>query len=118
MLAEGVNPSGQVVPLSLDAEGFGLLSFPVAGSANLSNVAASASSVQLLAANPSRKGLVVHNDSTAPLYLKYGTTASATSFTHHLDGGAALEMRPPIYTGRIDAVWGSATGAARITELA
>jgi hypothetical protein len=86
--------------------------------ATLSNVAASASSVTILAANTARKRVVIHNDSTATLLLKFGATASATSFTHKLLGGASYESPSnPIYTGRIDGIWSSATGSARVTEF-
>jgi hypothetical protein len=50
--------------------------------ATLTNVSASASSVTILALNTNRRGAVVYNDSTATLYLKYGSTASDTSFTY------------------------------------
>lgn len=88
-----------------------------AGTATLSNVSGSASSVQLLAANTSRKGLIVMNDSTADMLLKFGTTASSTSFTYRVPAGGTLELASPIYTGRIDAIWTAASGAARCTEL-
>lgn len=89
--------------------------------ATLSNVSASASSVTLLSANANRLGATITNDSTADLYVKFGTTASATSFTVILDGVAGVAKSyyevPYNYTGRIDGIWASATGAARVTEL-
>jgi hypothetical protein len=86
--------------------------------ATTSNVAASVTSVQLLAANAARKGALVCNDSPALLWLKLGTTASATSFTVKLFPDAYYEV-PAAYTGRIDGLWESAAGggAARLTEL-
>lgn len=88
------------------------------GTATLSNVAASASNVTILAANANRKRVVIVNDSTATLYLKFGATASATSFTYLLYGGDTYESPSnPIYTGQIDGMWASATGAARVTEM-
>lgn len=93
-------------------------SMPTASTAMLSNVSGSASSVTLLAANSARKGAVIHNDSTAILYLKFGATASATSFTYKLNGGETWESNiSPLYVGVIDGIWASATGAARVTEL-
>lgn len=80
------------------------------------NVAGSASSVTLLAANPSRLGAAIFNDSTADLYVKLGATASATSFTIKLDQDGYYEV-PFQYTGVIDGIWGSATGAARVVEF-
>jgi len=85
--------------------------------ATLTNVAASATSVSLLASNTSRKGVILFNDSGAILYLKFGATASATSFTYRIDPGATWEMAQPFYTGAIDGIWATATGTARVTEL-
>jgi hypothetical protein len=91
---------------------------PASATATLANVAGSASSVTVLAANTERKGVVIHNDSTAILYLKFGTTASATSFSYKLNGGETFESAMPVvYTGIITGIWASATGAARVTEL-
>ncbi len=91
---------------------------PAASTATLSNVSGSASSVTVLAANSARRGAVIMNDSTAILYLKFGATASATSFTYKLNGGETLELpSSPVYAGIIDGIWASATGAARVTEL-
>jgi len=89
----------------------------VASAATLTNVASSATSVSLLAANTARYGVIVYNDSNQTLYLKYGTTASTTSFTYLLTPKATWEMPFPIYQGAIDGIWSSANGAARITEL-
>jgi hypothetical protein len=51
------------------------------------------------------------------MYLKLGATASATSFTTKMNPGAYYEV-PFGYTGAIDGIWDTATGNARITELA
>jgi epidermal growth factor receptor substrate 15 len=80
------------------------------------SVAGNASSVQLLAANASRRGATLFNDSTAVMYVKLGTTASATSFTVRLLANAYYEV-PFSYNGRIDGIWVSATGNCRLTEL-
>jgi hypothetical protein len=86
--------------------------------ATLSNVAASATSVQLLAANANRKQAVFYNDSDKNAYVKLGTTASSTSFSYLLVPGATLELPKPIYTGRIDCIWAAGpTGSMRITEI-
>lgn len=83
----------------------------------VTSVAASASSVQLLAANTGRRRFSVYNDSTATLRLKLGTTASTTSYTVKLVPDAYYESVIGDYTGRIDGIWESATGSARITEV-
>ena len=86
--------------------------------ATLTNVSASATSVQLLASNNSRTQAVFYNDSDKNAYVKLGTTASTTSFSYLLVPGATLELPKPIYTGRIDCIWATApTGAMRITEI-
>jgi len=83
----------------------------------VTSVSASASSVQLLAANTSRKMASVANDSaTATLYVKLGTTASASDYTVKMVPGAYFELPKPVYTGRIDGIWTAASGAARVTE--
>lgn len=89
----------------------------VAGAATLSNVSSSASNGTLLASNADRIGVLIVNDSTATLYLKYGATASTSSYSVKMEPGSYWEMPQPIYTGIIDGIWSSANGSARITEL-
>jgi len=86
--------------------------------ATLSNVSGSASSVTIIASNSSRRRLIIVNDSTANLYLKFGATASTTSYTVLLNAGDTYESPIfAVYTGIIDGIWSSATGSARITEM-
>lgn len=86
--------------------------------ATLTNVSASATSVQLLASNSSRTQAVFYNDTDKNAYVKLGTTASTTSFSYLLVPGATLELPKPIYTGRIDCIWATGpTGSMRITEI-
>lgn len=83
------------------------------------NVADSATSASLLAANTNRKGATVFNDSTAILYLLLvtGGTASATAFTIQIAAGGYYEV-PFGYTGALIGIWASDTaGSARITEF-
>jgi hypothetical protein len=82
----------------------------------LSSVAASASSVTLLDANPSRKGVVVFNDSTSAVYVAYAPTSSATSFTVKIAAAGFWEMPAPPYTDVLSAIWDAANGSARVTE--
>jgi hypothetical protein len=82
-----------------------------------SNVANSITSVTLLALNTSRKSATIYNDDTAAsLYVKFGTTASATSFKIKIAPGGYYEFPLPIYTGRVDGIATAATGSARICE--
>lgn len=78
------------------------------------NVAGSATSVQVLAANTVRKEATIYNDSTSACYIKEGTTASATDYKYKLYQGDVYKTNN--YTGRIDALWDTATGSARVSE--
>lgn len=89
-----------------------------ADNATVTSVADTASSTTLLAANGGRRGFTIWNDSTEILYVKYGATASTTSFTFQMAAGAYYESPTLAYRGRIDGIWANnASGAARITEL-
>jgi hypothetical protein len=59
----------------------------------------------------------VYNNSTANLYLKYGTTASATSFSLKLGAGDYLELPYPCFVGRIDGFWDAINGDAMVTDI-
>ncbi len=83
----------------------------------LSNVAASATSVTVLAANTSRVGATITNDSTSDVYLKYGSSASTTSYTYLLPAGAWWSYEGEYYNGIITGIWNTATGNARVTEV-
>jgi hypothetical protein len=84
--------------------------------ATLSNVASSATNVTVLASNTARLGATIYNDSTAVVYLKFGATASTTSFTVKVAAGGYYEL-PFGYSGIVDGIWASANGSARVTEL-
>jgi hypothetical protein len=89
-----------------------------ATTATLTSVADAATSATLVASNTSRMGVIVHNDSTSILYLKYGAAASTTSYTYRLEPNATWEMPWPVYTGIIDGIWSAnASGSARVTEM-
>ncbi len=81
-----------------------------------SNVAASASSTTILAANTARYGASIWNDSSVVLYLLLGTgTASATTCSVKVAPDGYFEV-PYGYTGIISGIWASATGSARVTQ--
>lgn len=106
-----VDAAGRVIVVSDGPTAF-------AGAPTLTNVASSASNVTLVAANPNRRGLIIYNESTAVLSIKFGATASATSYTQRLQPNTGYEMSAhTLYTGIIDGIWASANGSARITEL-
>jgi hypothetical protein len=84
--------------------------------ATVDSVAGAATSTQLFASSTSAKGRSVANDSAAALYLKYGTAATTSSFTVEIAAGGYFEFPVPLYGGVVEGIWGSATGAARVTE--
>lgn len=92
---------------------------PRAATATITSVNDSATNATLLSANANRLGATIYNDSDQALYVKLGTTATATDFTVKLAAGGYFELPgPTVYSGRIDGIWASdSTGAARVTEL-
>lgn len=93
---------------------------PVSAS-SLTSVVGSLSNVTLLAANANRKMAMVTNESNnnaANLYLKFGATASTTSYTILVPPGGYFEFPVPIWPGRVDGIWSTNSNAtARMTEL-
>lgn len=84
--------------------------------ATLANVASSATNVTLFSADSDANGRTIYNDSTAVLYVKFGATASTTSYTVQLAAQAYYEFPQPVYAGQVDGIWASANGAARTTR--
>ena len=85
-------------------------------SADVDSVPSSASSVTVFPANPSARARAVYNDSTAVLYLKFGATASTTSYTVQIAADGYYEFPGPLYGGQVDGIWDAANGNARTTE--
>lgn len=88
------------------------------GTATLTSVGDSATSVTLLAANGRRRGASIVNASTATLYvnLSGGTATATTAHSVQLTTGAYFEV-PFGYTGAITGIWASdAGGSANMTE--
>lgn len=118
----GESPTSTRLPVNVDANGNLIISAtsapPTSATATLSSVASSATSVVLSAANASRKGWYVFNDSTAILYVAFAATASTSAYTVQLPTNTFYEMPPePVYTGTISGIWSVVNGNARITEL-
>lgn len=109
------NANGDYTPIAVDSAGT-VSVVQKTGTATLTNVASSATNVTLLAANTARKGATLYNDSTQVCYVKFGATASSTSFTVPLATNTYYEV-PGGYTGILDGIWVSANGNMRVTEL-
>lgn len=82
----------------------------------LTQVNSSATSVTVLASNTSRKGATFYNNSTAILYLAFGSTASTTAFTVPLAASTFFEM-PSGYNGIVSGIWATANGNVEVTEI-
>lgn len=81
------------------------------------NVSASATAVDIFTASTNAVEMrTVFNDSVAVLYLKKGTSASATDHFVQVPAGGYFEFPQPVYRGRVTGIWSSATGAARVSE--
>lgn len=87
-------------------------------SASVSNVASSATVVTLAAANETRTQLTIFNDSTAAMFVKLGSGASATSYSIKMGAGSYFELAggSTVYTGVVTCLWDAVNGAARVTE--
>lgn len=94
-----------------------------AATSTLTNVASSATSVSLLAANNNRKTAIILNDSTSDLYVTLNASAASTT-NYSLFLAAKVGNTPSFlaingddYSGEIRGIWSSANGFARITEV-
>lgn len=87
-----------------------------ATTATSTTVAASATTVQLLASNTSRKGMIIRNDGAATLYVGLGVAATSARAIEVPPGESVYDI-PASYRGVVNGIWSSATGNARIEEL-
>ena len=122
VLVGGVDGSSNVQTLKLGTDGSLAVTqtAQAAATATLANVNGSATSVTLIASNANRQGATIVNDSVDILYVKFGSAATATSYSYYLQGtvnGVPSTLEVPFgYTGIITGIWANATGAARTTE--
>lgn len=112
-----VNASGVLLTAPAPGSAGGAASTGTQSSVNDTNADAT-----ILAANTSRKGATIFNDSTSILYLLLASgTASATNFSVRVKASGFYELPPMqggVYTGVIKGIWSAdASGAARVTEF-
>lgn len=89
-----------------------------AGSTGAQTIVASTTTpnTTLIAANASRFGLTIFNDSTSDLFVLLGAgTESATVWTHKIAAGGYYEVPEAFVTMRASGHWTTADGNARIT---
>lgn len=87
-----------------------------ATTATTTSVASSATNITLFAAAGSTRMRHIFNESTAILFVKFGATASLTSYTVQVAAGGFFEFPVPLYAGQVDGLWATANGNARITS--
>lgn len=110
------NANADYSQISTDITGTVFTRAAPSNTSTLANVGGSVTSVTLLAANAARRTVVIYNDSTSDLYVKWGTTASATSFTLYCPSLGTVTWGGDDYAGIVTGIWISATGNARTTE--
>lgn len=122
-----VTTDGDYSTLHLNA--FGQLKVDVGGqtintsqvgftTANISSVAGSATSVQLLASNTNRRRVYLTNESLSVAYIAFGAAASATAYTIVMQPSQSMIIDYPCYSGVMNVIWTTAVGSMRITEVA
>lgn len=81
-------------------------------------VSDSGAAVTLAAANANRTQLIIHNNSTATLFVKFGTGASSANHTRQILTQATWEMPTgnTVYTGVVTGRWAATNGDAQVTE--
>lgn len=102
-------------PIKTDPQGR-VATYQQSGTASVTRVATSGTSATLLTANAARKGAIIVNESAAVMFVKYGATASATSYTYRITANGVLVIDFG-WTGQIDAILSTGSGNAQITEL-
>lgn len=107
---------GLYIPAVTLVDPTGASTAPATGT--LTSVTSSASDGTILAANTSRKGVLIDNESTAVLYLLFAVGTSSTSnYSIRVPSGGNFSFNPGEYTGIIKGIWASANGFARVTEF-
>lgn len=121
--------SGNMQALLTDTNGYLEVNVKTGGStptppatSTLTNISASVANQTALSANANRLGADFFNDSDTKCYLKYGATASASSASAIVPPGLVWKIAVGEYSGQVDVIWISDTGAAaptgalRVTE--
>lgn len=107
---------GHVVGTSTAVTGNAVITAERGGTTGtLTNVTEATSSTTLASSSTSRRGFIVFNDTSNPLKLKFGSTASATSFTIVVAAATHWQMPLALYTGTITGISVGTGGVWRVT---
>ncbi len=113
----GVDQDGKLQPIVITSQGITVSSSATTvASSSISRVANITSTATLLVSNTYRKGAFFYNDSTTNCYVKFGATASLTSYSVKLFSTDTYIMDPPIYVGQVDSICDAANGSMQVTE--
>lgn len=116
LVLEGDVVIGTEIEIAND-EGNPIPTTVVARTPTTTSVTSTASSTLVLAANTARKGISVHNQSSATLYLSFSSPATvANSFLGMAPGSVLFLDQQLIVTNAIYGIWSSANGTAQVTE--
>jgi hypothetical protein len=119
IVVAGVNSGGSTGAILVDGSDVTQPVSVAVRTPTTSSVASSASSVLLLAANSSRRGLAIYNDSTALLRVSFTNPAAAANTFVGVPPGGFLLLDPLLIgTDPIYGIWAAANGTAQITEWA
>ncbi len=124
MVTDGTD-TAEVVNAAPGAGAFGLVvriagsvptTFAQPATSTVTSVAVAVASTVILASNANRMGAILYNVD-GMTYVKFGTTASNTSFTVRLTANSYYEVPFPVYTGVIEGSAGAGTNTVLATEL-
>ena len=90
------------------------------GTATQTTVSVSTASVQVIAANVNRKGLIVTNVGGSAVYISFGTAPTTSLFAVSINttaGAEKYEMLNAVYTGAVNAIRSSGTSNVIVTEF-
>ena len=73
--------------------------------------------ILLMGADTTMRERLLFNHATATLYLKYGSVATESDYTIAIPPKSYFEFPTPIYTGRVDGRWVTASGWAQVTQI-
>ena len=91
---------------------------PEGTTATITQVSVGTSSTLLLAANPLRQSVVICNQGVVTaLYVAFGTTCSATSFTYKTATGPNIFPAITGYTGPLSAIETGGVVLVNVTEI-
>jgi len=104
------------MPLSNPSQVSVNLTPPASTTSTASSAAATLTSSTVVSATASRKGLTIWNNSTANLYLDFGSSPTISNYAVKVNAGGYYEV-PYSYTRCVGGVWDGTGGSALFREF-